>query len=341
MTLTLSSEENKSAGSVFAPIRGILSLLGYGLNTLFWAIPILFLAFFKRLLPWSRWRRIWDRLQNTMADLWIATNIVNHRVFSRTQWDIHLPGDLDRNGWYLVIANHRSWVDILVLQRVFHRKIPFLKFFLKKELFWLPILGQAWWALDFPFMKRYSKGYLKKHPERIGKDFDITRKACERFKKLPISVMSFVEGTRFSEKKQGSQKSPYRSLLRPRAGGVAYVLSAMNGQLRRVLDVTIVYSAQRISFWDFVCGRISQIRVQVRSLPITEALVGDYARDRAFRLQFQKWLNGLWEQKDACIQELQNKPARCLPPIFPLPAVQPFPVQARSQQIRSEAGESL
>ena len=338
MTLTLSSEENKSAGSVFAPISGILSLLGYGLNTLFWAIPILFLAFFKRLLPWSRWRKIWDRLQNTMADLWIATNIVNHRVFSRTQWDIHLPEDLDRNGWYLVIANHRSWVDILVLQHVFHRKIPFLKFFLKKELFWLPILGQAWWALDFPFMKRYSKGYLKKHPERIGKDFDITRKACERFKKLPISVMSFVEGTRFSETKQGSQKSPYRSLLRPRAGGVAYVLSAMNGQLRRVLDVTIVYSAQRISFWDFVCGRISQIRVQVRSLPITEALVGDYARDRAFRLRFQQWLNGLWAEKDACIQELQNQPPRCPLPITPQPPVQSRPVEIPPQQIRSVTG---
>lgn len=302
---------------MFAPIGGILSMLGYAFNTLFWAVPILFLAFFKRLLPWPRWRGICDRLQNAMADLWIAVNIVNHRVFSRTRWEIHLPGDLDRNGWYLVVANHRSWVDILVLQRVFHRKIPFLKFFLKKELFWLPILGQAWWALDFPFMKRYSKGYLKKHPERIGKDFEITRRACEKFKKVPISVMSFVEGTRFSRKKHGCQQSPYRSLLRPRAGGVAYVLSAMNGQLRQVLDVTIVYSEKRVSFWDFVCGRITQIRVNVTSLPITDALVGDYAGDRTFRLWFQGWLNGLWAEKDAFIQELKNQPARCLLPISP------------------------
>ena len=56
-------------------------------------------------------------------------------------WDVEGVETLDRSEWYLVLANHQSWVDIAVLQRIFHRKIPFLKFFIKKELLWLPILG--------------------------------------------------------------------------------------------------------------------------------------------------------------------------------------------------------
>ncbi len=291
-----------------APVRGILSLAGYGMNTLFWGAPIFAIALIKRLLPGGSWRRTCDRLQNSLADGWIAVNIANQRLFSRTRIVLTMPENLDRRGWYLVMANHRSWVDILVLQRIFYGKIPFLKFFLKRELFWLPILGQAWWALDFPFMKRYPKSYLKRHPERIGKDLDITRKACEKFKTVPISVMSFVEGTRFSEQKHGAQRSPYRSLLRARAGGVAYVLSAMKDRIREVLDVTIVYPTPNVSFWAFLCGRVFEVRVHVEKIPVADSLVGDYARDRAFRLRFHRWLNALWSEKDDRIQQMRQHP---------------------------------
>jgi 1-acyl-sn-glycerol-3-phosphate acyltransferase len=278
------------------------------MNTLFWGAPIFAIALIKRLLPGGSWRRACDRFQNRLADGWIAVNIANQRLFSRTRIVVTMPESLDRRGWYLVMANHRSWVDILVLQRIFYGKIPFLKFFLKRELFWLPILGQAWWALDFPFMKRYPKSYLKRHPERIGKDLDITRKACEKFKTVPISVMSFVEGTRFSEQKHGAQRSPYRSLLRARAGGVAYVLSAMKDRIREVLDVTIVYPTPNVSFWAFLCGRVFEVRVHVEKIPVADALVGDYARDRAFRLRFHQWLNALWSEKDDRIQQMRRHP---------------------------------
>jgi 1-acyl-sn-glycerol-3-phosphate acyltransferase len=243
-----------------------------------------------------------------MADGWVATNSANQRLFSRTRVAVTMPEDLDPLDWYLVMANHRSWVDILMLQRIFHRRIPFLKFFLKKELFWLPILGQAWWALDFPFMKRYPKSYLKRHPERIGRDLDITRKACEKFKTVPISVMSFVEGTRFSEQKRSAQQSPYRNLLRARAGGIAYVLSGMKGRIRKILDVTIVYPTRNVSFWDFLCGRISEVRVHVQTIPVVDSLVGDYARDREFRIRFHQWLNSLWTRKDDRIRQMELDP---------------------------------
>ena len=117
---------------------------------------------------------------------------------------------LARHEWYLMTSNHQSWADILVLQKVTNRRVPSLKFFLKQELIWVPLLGLAWWALDFPFMKRYSRAQLEKRPELKGKDMETTRKACEKYAHYPVSVMNFFEGTRFTEEKHRQQNSPYR-----------------------------------------------------------------------------------------------------------------------------------
>jgi 1-acyl-sn-glycerol-3-phosphate acyltransferase len=197
-------------------------------------------------------------------------------------------------------------VDILVLQRIFHRKIPFLKFFIKKELFWFPILGQAWWAMDFPFIKRYTKSYLQKKPHLKGKDLEITRKACTKFKKIPVSIMNFVEGTRFTNEKHRRQQSPYAHLLKPKAGGIAFVLGSMGESIHRVLDVTIVYQGAVRSFWALLSGNIRKIKVNVRSLPVSPELIGDYTNDENFRKGLQRWLNNLWEEKDRCIEELMS-----------------------------------
>jgi 1-acyl-sn-glycerol-3-phosphate acyltransferase len=204
----------------------------------------------------------------------------------------------------LVLANHQSWVDILVLQRIFHRKIPFLKFFIKKELIWFPVLGQAWWAMDFPFVKRYTKSDLRKKPHLKGKDLEITRKACQKFKKIPISIMNFVEGTRFTNEKHRRQQSPYPHLLKPKAGGIAFVLGSMGKQIHRVLDVTIVYPDGVSNFWALLCGKIREVKVRVRSLPVSPGLLGDYANDGTFRAGLQRWLNNIWAEKNRYIEEM-------------------------------------
>jgi len=192
-----------------------------------------------------------------------------------------------------------------VLQRVFRRKIPLLKFFIKRELLWFPIMGQAWWALDFPFIKRYREALLRRKPHLRGKDLEITRRACEKFKHIPISIMNFVEGTRFSLEKQCRQGSPFRNLLKPKAGGIASVLGIMGDRIHRVLDVTIVYPGGAKGFWSMLCGRIREVRVKVRALPVGPELLGDYANDLAFRERLQTWLNGLWAEKDRLIEEMK------------------------------------
>jgi len=286
------------------PMRGVLSFSLYFINTIFWSIPLFTAAVLKLLIPVAPWRRLLDRFLNRLAANWVRINNFNQKVLGGISWDVQGTENLKKEDWYLIVANHQSWVDILVLQNIFYGKIPFLKFFLKKELFWIPVLGQAWWALDFPFMKRYTKSHLKKKPHLKGKDMEIMRKACEKFKTIPVSIMNFVEGTRFTKKKHGYQRSPYENLLKTRAGGIAFVLGAMGEHLHRVLDVTIVYPEGSKSFWAFLCGNIRNITVRVRSFPITEKLLGDYTNDRNFRVEFHTWLNALWSEKDTHIEKL-------------------------------------
>jgi 1-acyl-sn-glycerol-3-phosphate acyltransferase len=290
-------------------LRGILTMGLIVLNLLFWATPFYLVAFVK-LLPSAGLRKRCSRLLVALAECWIGGN---QRIFRLTQdihWDVQGDEGLRRRDWYLVICNHQSWVDILVLQGVFNRRIPFLKFFLKKQLIWVPVLGFAWWALDFPFMQRHSSAYLKSHPEARGQDLEATRRACARFSQSPTSVMNFVEGTRFRVAKRAAQDSPYRHLLRPRAGGTAFVLAAMGHVLHYLLDVTVVYPRATPSLWDLCCGRLREIRVRVGVHEIPGwARSGNYQDDPAFRVRFQAWLSELWAQKDAQMENLQTSGA--------------------------------
>ena len=287
-------------------VRGSLCLILYGLNTVFWCVPLFVLVAAKAVVPLEPWMRRCSRMLNAIAENWIWVNNLNQKLTGKTRWDVQGLETLKRSEWYLVLANHQSWVDILVLQRVFHRKIPFLKFFIKKELLWFPVLGQAWWAMDFPFVKRYTKSYLKKKPHLKGRDLEITREACKKFKKIPVSIMNFVEGTRFTNTKRLRQQSPYAHLLRPKAGGIAFVLDSMGKQIHRVLDVTIVYPDGVSSFWALLCGEIRKIKVRVRSLPVDPELLGDYANDGHFRAGLQHWLNNIWAEKNRYIEEMMT-----------------------------------
>jgi 1-acyl-sn-glycerol-3-phosphate acyltransferase len=287
-------------------IRVPLAILLIVANTLVHVLLLFVLTFAKLVLPIPAVRQVLSRALAGIAESWIAVNSALFGLFTRIRWHVEIPAGLRRNGNYLVLCNHRSWVDIPVLQKIFNRRIPLLRFFLKSQLIWVPLLGPAWWALDFPFMKRYSRQTLEKHPELKGKDREATRLACEKFRTIPVSVMNFVEGTRFTPAKQAAQPSPYRYLLQPRAGGIAFVLDAMAGSLESILDVTIVYPDGPISMMDLVASRISDIHVYVRQRPIGEDLRGDYENDAAFRAHFQTWVNTLWAEKDALIEQAKR-----------------------------------
>ena len=288
----------------------MLTFAGLTINTMVWIVPVMLLALVKLIIPVKPVRRVVTRWLMAMAENWISGNRLILAGSGSRAWRADGVEDLSRQGWYLVLANHQTWVDIVVLQVAFNRRIPLLKFFIKQQLVWFPLLGIGFWALDMPFMKRYSPSYLAKHPEKKGKDLEATRLACRKFEDTPTSVINFVEGTRFSEAKRVARNSPHRQLLPPRAGGVAVAISSMGETFDAIVDVTLVYSGSVPKFWDMICGERVTVTVDVRTRPIdAELLAGDYENDRESRRDMHRWLGAIWEDKDARIAAIKGRVA--------------------------------
>lgn len=284
------------------PVKGAFAFALFGLNTVFWCLLLYVVALVRLVLPFASAKKLLTRWAMAIGENWISVNSWGIDAVGPIGWDVVLPDGLRRDGWYLVGCNHRSLVDIVVLQKVFNRRIPLLKFFLKRELIKVPFLGLAWWALDFPFMKRHTREEIERNPALRGEDLETTRRACEKFRWTPVSVINFLEGTRFTEAKRERKRSPYRHLLPPKAGGIAFALAAMGGMFERFLDVTIAYPKGTPGFWDVLCGRLPLVVVRVESMAVpAEWTGGDYEGDEAFRAAFQAEVRRIWEKKDALV----------------------------------------
>ncbi|MBF0100929.1 MAG: acyltransferase [Desulfobacterales bacterium] len=301
-------------------MRGTIAFVWGFTNTIVCCIPFFTIAILKLIIPITVWKKGCSKALIEIASSWIFINSFGLKLLHHIHWEVEGLEELSNHQWYIVISNHQSWTDIIVLQTIFYRKIPFLKFFLKKELIWVPLLGLVWWALDYPFMKRYSRTFIEKNPHLKGKDIEITRKACEKFKQLPVSIMNFVEGTRFTPEKYQKQRSPYANLLKPKAGGIAFVLAAMGEQLNSILNVTIVYPEGTKNIWNFLCGEVRRIKVHIEIIPITADLLGDYFEDANFQKQFQEWVNQIWIRKDQRIYQMLGVPQE-LNNLGPLPSI--------------------
>ncbi|MBS3759221.1 MAG: acyltransferase [Desulfobacterales bacterium] len=296
-----------------APVRGVVALLLYTLNTIGCFVTMFPLILLKIIIFNDSVRFGLTKGLIALGMAWIHINSLILWLTQKIQWDIKGLSGFNPKASYLVISNHRSWADILILQHLFKRRIPFLKFFLKKELIWVPFLGIAWWALEFPFMKRYSREFIQNHPELKGTDIETTRKYCEKFKKSPISVINFLEGTRFDESKRQKQQSPFRHLLLPKAGGTAVVLSAMGESLDQIIDVTLIYPENKTapSFWEFLEGRIPKATVRIRRLDIPAEFAGaNCERDKKIQEDIRHWVNALWTEKDKEIAAILEQHGR-------------------------------
>ncbi|TVS12974.1 MAG: acyltransferase [Wenzhouxiangella sp.] len=281
------------------------------INTLVLIGPLLLTALLKLLLPGRRLKAICSRAVMWVAETWAEISKAIFALLTPTEWDIRGMSELRRDTSYLVISNHQSWVDVPALVEALNNKAPYFKFFLKRELIWLPLLGLAFWALDYPFMKRYSKEYLERHPEKKGKDLEITRRACEKFRDIPVTIVNFPEGKIFTAAEHARQNSPYRHLLRPKSGGLAFVLAALGEDLDALLDFTIVYPGERVPrLWELISGQVSKVIVDIQTRRLDPALwQGDYANDPAFRRFMHQWVGRLWEEKDQRITALKAENA--------------------------------
>ncbi len=300
-------------------LTGFLMLI----NLLFWSFSMVPVTILKLAIPNPKWRQGCGEILAGLAEQWIDGNERIFRLLMNIRWDIEdvspTPFHLDLKKSYLVLANHQSWVDILILQHTFQRRAPFIRFFLKKALLYVPVLGVTWWALDYPFMQRHSKEYLRKNPQRRNDDFEATRRACEKFKSVPVSILNFAEGTRFSVAKRDQQNAGFKNLLSPKSGGVSFVLQAMGEQFEKIIDVTIFYPQGPVSFGEFLGGKLSRAVVRIRALDVpivsnkSRPGVEGVAISEELRFRPQEWIRQVWQEKDDLLEELKRTSATAKP----------------------------
>ncbi|GAA0359615.1 acyltransferase [Bowmanella denitrificans] len=290
-------------GFVILPIHAVLQILNLG----WWGSLIILLGLLKLISPFSWLTFSLNRMLNSALSGFALCAVGLINLFNNVEWDYQIEGELQKHSWYLVMANHISWLDIILLMHFSCGRIPASKFFIKQELIWMPFIGLGAWALDMPFMRRYSADFLSRHPHLKGKDLEATRRSCEKFRTIPTTVINFVEGTRFTEQKQRAKNSPYHHLLTPKAGGVAFTLASMGELFSHIIDVTLLYPQNRRHvMMDMLSGRLTKVVLRARAIPLQSALLGDYQADQQFRENFQLWLNGLWQSKDRLIQKLMD-----------------------------------
>lgn len=293
-----------------APLIIVLTLVLLCLSILISFMVLMLAALPKLLLP-ARGRAWLGRnwFNKVVCGTWWGLNRLTYLLLHGPRRDIVIDGEaqLSQDKSWLLICNHQGWADIPLLLDVFCRDIPFTRFFLKKELIWVPVIGVACVVLDMPFMKRHSREAIALNPALKGQDLEATRKACEKYRAIPVTVVNFLEGTRFTEAKRVSRKSPYTNLLRPKAAGLSFALNTMGEQFAGIVDVTLCYvPSERGVLWGFLAGEQARMKVRARVIPLPQDLLhGDYQDDEAFRERFQAWVNELWERKDAELSRLK------------------------------------
>ncbi len=289
-------------------LRGFIASLLLVTNTLVMALPLLVITVLRFVVPISAWQNLCIKMGMHIGELWISINSVWMTLTQGMEWSVEGVDDLHRDNWYFAVGNHQSAADIFITQHLLNGRTPMLKFFLKQELIWVPVIGLCWWALDFPFMKRYDASYLKKNPHKRGKDFESTKKSCEKFKQRPVAIMNYVEGTRLSPAKKKAQKSPFKYVLKPKAGGLGFALSAMGSTIEELLMISIFYpNHTQPTSWDFLSGKVNHVCIKVETTKIPSEFINrDYQNDAEYNRLFQQWHSTHWEGLDATMSELHE-----------------------------------
>lgn len=296
----------------FYPLRAVLVIILMIINDIILPSCVLMTAPFIWIMPTKKSQVFVFRCVNVLPWLWrgIGNALLSVCIVGRLR--LTKQGEIHSDRWYLLISNHQCYMDILLVDKVTNRKAPPSRFFLKKALLWqLPILSWVCWFLGYPFLDRRSKASPGKQDESVGvkklrrDDITKTKKACDLFKIAPTMPIIYPEGTRFTKAKYEKQDSPFKYLLKPKAGGVAMILSELNKELSGIINMTINYSDEKPTVWRILSGKIKYIDVHYEILPVTEDLAGDYVVDREYRTKIQKWLNAVWADKDSLLASLK------------------------------------
>ncbi|UTO04125.1 acyltransferase [Moraxella sp. FZLJ2107] len=275
-------------------------------NSLALGVPVISAGVTKMLTK----SKLADKAVLDITNHWLHTNnLLIDKVLPEKDWRIEMPNDLNPNGKYLLICNHQSWVDTSIIQYISENRLPITRFFAKHELIYIPIVGQTFYFLDFPMMKRHSKEALAKNPALAGRDIEEARRACQLLTGKPFVLLNYLEGTRFTPVKHQKQASPYRHLLKPKAGGFALAISSLGEEIDGILDMTIVYPDGTPEYSDLWSGKLTRLGVNIEHIKLDDALFdalkrGEYHSNDAIKAELFTALDAIWQAKDAKIDEM-------------------------------------
>ena len=234
-----------------------------------------------------------------LIDLWVTGNRWMLRTLNlisiETIFDQQL--ETEQNQWQIVICNHQTWADVLILQIALLNYVPPIKFFTKREFIWVPVLGFVLWILKFPYVLRASTGHKRRESSRKQINVHSMHRARDQFHERPVSILIFCEGTRINQENYRIQQPSYRNLLKPKIGGVAFTIDALKTKTNHILDVTLVYEGETPNFWNFLCGKCRWVKVHIRKVLIKDLLEPSIRRG----------IRQLWQIKDREIDRLQNE----------------------------------
>ncbi len=214
------------------------------------------------LLPVSR--RAFVAFNRAGADAWWRLFALLTRVLHGIR--VEASGDpLPAAGSVLVIANHQQMTDIcfLALLAVQNRAAGDLKWFVKRKVRYVPLLGWGMAFLDNLFVERSwsrDRGSIEATFARLRRDGS------------RVWVVLFAEGTRATVAKIASSerhwrrkgREPASHVLPPHTRGFVATLTGLEGRLHAVCDLTIAYESGVPSLWQFILGCAPSARVHVR-----------------------------------------------------------------------------
>lgn len=283
----------------FKHLLGIVSLLYITLNLTIGLIPLLLLALLKLLIPLAFVKDALYRMMLGVYAFAVRVDSVLLKHLLGIRFDVRgLVQGLEKDKNYLVISNHQSWADILVLQSLLIKGAPIIKFIVKKEIILIPLVGLICWAYEYPFVKRASLTSKKSRSHSNQNDLGTIDQRLADLGKHATTIINFVEGTRFNLLKSAQHDSPFQHLLKPRAGGLTHILQTFGHQIDFVLDFTIAYDSKGPVFWNLLNGTCKRITVNIQKIPIKCMLDSITHNETLDYPHVSKWLKQFWQEKD-------------------------------------------
>ena len=217
--------------------------------------------------------------------------------------------DIPESESALVISNHCSFLDFCMVHSVSMKlkMIGNCRYFSKDSIKYIPFFGWGMYFAGFIFLKRnwaMDQGHINETFETL-----IT-------KRLPIHLISYLEGTRVSKKKiveshEYAAKNNLPKLdytLLPRSKGFAASVKGLRGShIDHVYDITIAYYHYKRGFGstpslsDYLFGRLGEYQFRVHVDRYSMKVLPENDPEIA------KWLIKLYENKNERLSQWKSK----------------------------------